>query len=62
MKAVLLSAVVILVAVAINTQGLIRSLAELSAFLCVVGLVINVKRKKSDKVTLSKVKIEAEEL
>ncbi|MCK6262060.1 hypothetical protein KP803_02085 [Vibrio sp. ZSDE26] len=46
MKALLITAVVLLIALAINTEGLIRSLAELTAFLGLICFVVSVKYNK----------------
>lgn len=45
-KAILIFAVVVQIVLAIQTEGLTRALAELSAFLLLVGLVAMHKQQK----------------
>lgn len=56
MKTVLVSAVFLQIVVAIQSEGLIRSLAELSAFLLVVAIALSHRQQKHAKLS-----IEAEE-
>ncbi|MDC5840735.1 hypothetical protein [Vibrio europaeus] len=46
MRAILVFAVILQIIVAVQTEGLTRALAELSAFLLVLGLVFSFKQKK----------------
>jgi hypothetical protein len=57
MKAVLVIAVLLQIIVAIQSEGLIRALAELSAFLLVLAIVFSYKQQKRRKLEL-----EAEDL
>lgn len=52
MKTVLVSAVLLQIVVAIQSEGLIRSLAELSAFLLVVAIALSHKQQKHAKVNI----------
>jgi len=52
MKAILIVAIVLQVIVATQSEGLTRSLAELCAFLLVVGLVFSIKKARHKKVAL----------
>lgn len=56
MKTVLVSAVLLQIVVAIQSEGLIRSLAELSAFLLVIAIALSHRQQKH-----AKLGIEAEE-
>ncbi|WP_174217998.1 hypothetical protein [Vibrio mexicanus] len=49
MRGILIVAVIIQIVLAIQTDGLTRALAELSAFLLLLGLVISVKRARKAK-------------
>jgi hypothetical protein len=49
MKAALVIAVILQIVVAIQSDGLVRSLAELSAFLLVFVLVLSAKTQKRKK-------------
>ncbi|MCG9598019.1 hypothetical protein L1D15_14965 [Vibrio sp. Isolate25] len=57
MKAVIVLAILIQILVAVQSEGLVRSLAELSAFVFVVALVLRYQRHKRRKL-----KVEPEEL
>ncbi|MDA0118272.1 MULTISPECIES: hypothetical protein [Vibrio] len=57
MKAVIVLAILIQIVVAVQSEGLVRSLAELSAFLFIAALVLIYQRQKRKKL-----KIEPEEL
>ncbi|WP_333003395.1 hypothetical protein [Vibrio coralliilyticus] len=57
MKAVIVLAILIQIFVAVQSEGLVRSLAELSAFLFIAALVLIYQRQKRRKL-----KIEPEEL
>ncbi|MCM5510603.1 hypothetical protein ACK1CN_02815 [Vibrio coralliilyticus] len=57
MKAVIVLAILIQILVAVQSEGLVRSLAELSAFLFITALVLIYQRQKRRKL-----KIEPEEL
>ncbi|CAM3187569.1 hypothetical protein [Vibrio neptunius] len=57
MKAVIVLAILIQILVAVQSEGLVRSLAELSAFLFIAALVLIYQRQKRKKL-----KIEPEEL
>ncbi|MCG9683275.1 hypothetical protein L1D31_11895 [Vibrio sp. Isolate23] len=57
MKAVIVLAILIQILVAVQSEGLVRSLAELSAFVFVVALVLRYQRQKRRKL-----KVEPEEL
>ncbi|MFA0412608.1 hypothetical protein AB4520_02215 [Vibrio renipiscarius] len=57
MKLILTVGAVLLIATATQVEGLYRALAELSAFLFVVALVIHYRKEKRQKV-----RIEPEEL
>ncbi|EEX33785.1 MULTISPECIES: hypothetical protein [Vibrio] len=57
MKAVIVLAILIQILVAVQSEGLVRSLAELSAFLFIAALVLIYQRQKRRKL-----KIEPEEL
>ncbi|MEZ8099620.1 MULTISPECIES: hypothetical protein [Vibrio] len=48
-KAVLVIGVILQIVVAIQSEGLARSLAELSAFLLVLAIVFNLKTSKRKK-------------
>ncbi|MFM2590414.1 hypothetical protein [Vibrio sp. TBV020] len=50
-KAALIAAVILQIVVAVQTEGLIRALAELSAFLLVLALVFSLKSQKRRKLT-----------
>ena len=52
MKAVLVIAVLLQIIVAIQSEGLIRALAELSAFLLVLAIVFSYKQQKRRKLEL----------
>lgn len=52
MKAVLVIAVILQIIVAIQSEGLIRALAELSAFLLVLAIVFSYKQQKRRKLEL----------
>jgi len=49
MKAVLVIAVILQIVVAIQSEGLARSLAEFSAFLLVLAIVFDLKTSKRKK-------------
>ncbi|NIY81628.1 hypothetical protein [Vibrio hepatarius] len=49
MKAILILAIVLQVILATQSEGLTRSLAELSAFLLVLGLVFSIKKTRHKK-------------
>ncbi|UUM31453.1 hypothetical protein [Vibrio japonicus] len=51
MKVILILAIVLQVIVATQSDGLTRSLAELSAFVLVLGLVFSIKKTRHKKVT-----------
>ena len=57
MKAVIVLAILIQILVAVQSEGLVRSLAELSAFLFIAALVLIYQRQKRRKL-----KLEPEEL
>ncbi|WP_133153895.1 hypothetical protein [Vibrio sp. 10N.261.55.A7] len=57
MKAMFLVGTVSLIALAINSEGLIRATAELFAFLCLISFVISVKQSRK-----TNIQVEAEEL
>ncbi|WP_171352178.1 hypothetical protein [Vibrio coralliilyticus] len=57
MKAVIVLAILIQILVAVQSEGLVRSLAELSAFLFIAALVLIYQRQKRRKL-----KIEPDEL
>lgn len=57
MKLLLTIFAVLQIGIAIQTDGLYRSLAELGAFVCVVALVVLFRKQKHSKVV-----IESEEL
>ncbi|WFB47247.1 hypothetical protein [Vibrio coralliilyticus] len=57
MKAVIVLAILIQILIAVQSEGLVRSLAELSAFLFIAALVLIYQRQKRRKL-----KIEPEEL
>ncbi|NRB68883.1 MAG: hypothetical protein HRU48_16180 [Vibrio sp.] len=57
MKAVIVLVILIQILVAVQSEGLVRSLAELSAFLFIAALVLIYQRQKRKKL-----KIEPEEL
>ncbi len=46
MKMVLVSAILLQIALAIVSEGLIRSLAELTAFVLTIALVMSIKKAK----------------
>ncbi len=52
MKSVLVIAVILQIIVAIQSEGLIRALAELSAFLLVLAIVFSYKQQKRRKLEL----------
>ncbi len=58
MKAMFLVGIVSLIALAINSEGLVRALAELFAFLCLISFVISVKQSRKANAQ----QVEAEEL
>ena len=49
MKAILIVAIVLQVIVATQSEGLTRSLAELCAFLLVMGLVFSIKKRDTKR-------------
>lgn len=51
MKAALVIAVILQIVVAVQSDGLVRALAELSAFLLVSVLVLSAKSQKRKKLT-----------
>lgn len=53
MKMVLVSAVLLQIALAIVSEGLIRSLAELTAFVLTVALIISIKKAKQQNCSAS---------
>lgn len=52
-KLALVSAVILQIVVAIYSEGLVRALAELSAFLLVIAIGVNYKHQKSRKLQQS---------
>ncbi|MCG9783573.1 hypothetical protein L1D52_14560 [Vibrio brasiliensis] len=52
MKAILVVAVLLQIIVAVQSEGLIRALTELSAFLLVVAIVVSSKQQKRQSLEL----------
>ncbi len=52
MKAVLVIAVILQIIMAVQSEGLIRALAELSAFLLLVAIVFSYQQQKKQPVKL----------
>lgn len=52
MKAILVVAVLLQITVAVQSEGLIRALTELSAFLLVVAIVVSSKQQKRQSLEL----------
>ncbi|MGF1720287.1 hypothetical protein L4D20_09645 [Vibrio kyushuensis] len=57
MKAIFLASTILMIALALNSEGLVKALAELFAFLSLISFVVSVKHKRKVGV-----RVEAEEL